>query len=101
MAEHEVWNFVSKFFNLCNTGKNATLTLISSQHGKAVVNLQLDLYDVDPHPAPQPPRQKHPSPSRARRTQRRAVLKLELKQQLKMLLVSLKTKKLQMLLKLP
>ena len=72
MAGHEVWNFVSKFFYLCNTGKNDTLTLISSQHGKAVINLQLDLDDVHPHLAPQPPRQNYPSPSRARRTQRRA-----------------------------
>ena len=84
MASHEVWNFVSKFYNLCNTGKNATLTL-KSQHKKAVINLQLDLCDLPP-----------PHHLLARSIlvlhvpdALNAVLKLGLKHQLKMLLVSL------------
>ena len=70
MACHEVWNFVNKFYQLRNTGKNASLTL-KSKNGKVVVNLQLDIYDQTPTP-PQPPRQNRPSPSRLRRTERRA-----------------------------
>ena len=70
MAGHEVWNFINKFYNLYNTGKNASLVL-KSQNGKVVINLQLDLDDLV-HPPPQPPNKSHHSPSRVRRTQRHA-----------------------------
>ena len=70
MAGHEVWNFINKFYNLYNTGKNASLVL-KSQNGKVVINLQLDLDDLV-LPPPQPSNKSHRSPSRVRRTQRRA-----------------------------
>ena len=70
MAGHEVWNFINKFYNLYNTGKNASLVL-KSHNGKVVINLQLDLDDLV-LPPPQPPNKSHRSPSRVRRTQRRA-----------------------------
>ena len=77
MAGHEVWNFVNKFYNLCNTGKNASL-ISKSQNGKVVINLQLDLDAIHlPPPQPPYPRQNHPSPSRVRRTQRRARARAE------------------------
>ena len=75
MAGDEIWNFVNKFHNLRNAGKNATLTL-KSQDGKVVMNLQLDLHVAD-LPPPQPPRQHRPSPSRVRRTERRANARIE------------------------
>ena len=72
MAGNEVWNFVNKFHNLRNAGKNALLTL-KSENGKVVINLQLNLYDDLPPPhQPRPSRQNRPSPSRIRRTERRA-----------------------------
>ena len=70
MAAREVWNFVHKFNNLLNTGKNATLSL-KSQNGKISINLQLDLH-ADIIPQKLTPRHKRPSPSRIRRTERRA-----------------------------
>ena len=75
MAGHEVWNFVNKFYNLYNTGKNASLVL-KSHNGKVVINLQLDLDDLI-LPPPQPPNYSHRSPSRVRRTQRRARARAE------------------------
>ena len=70
MAAREVWNFVHKFNNLLNTGKNATLSL-KSQNGKISINLQLDLH-ADIIPQKLTPHHKRPSPSRIRRTERRA-----------------------------
>ena len=75
MAGHEVWNFINKFYNLYNTGKNASLVL-KSHNGKVVINLQLDLDDLV-LPPPQPPNKSHRSPSRVRRTQRRARARAE------------------------
>ena len=76
MAGHEVWSFINKFYNLCKTGKNASL-LLKSHECKVVINLQLDL-DVPIPPPPQPPNKKnHPSLSRIRRTQCRARARAE------------------------
>ena len=42
MANSEIDSFVRKFKTLCQAGRNASLTL-SSNAGKAVMNLRLDL----------------------------------------------------------
>ena len=51
MAYSELDSFVNKFKVLCQAGRNARLTL-SSNAGKASVNLRLDL-DVPPQQDPQ------------------------------------------------
>ena len=78
-AAQEVHSFVTKFLNLCKSGKNADLSL-KCKDGKTVINLQLDLesYPSDVStcipPPPYPPRQIYPRPSpyRMRRSARRA-----------------------------
>ena len=74
-AAQEVHSFVTKFLNLCKSGKNADLSL-KCKDGKTVINLQLDLESspsdvstfIPPPPYPRP----RPSPSRMRRCARRA-----------------------------
>ena len=78
-AVQEVHSFVTKFLNLCKSGKNADLSL-KCKDGKTVINLQLDLesYPSDAFtfipPPHYPPRQRcpRPSPSRMRRCAQRA-----------------------------
>ena len=74
MAYLEVDSFVKKFKILCQAGRNASLTL-SSNAGKAVLNLRVDLgvlQEQDPHPPHHPSTRSRNGPSQQRRRDRRA-----------------------------
>ena len=67
-------SFVKKFKILCQAGRNASLTL-SSNAGKAVLNLRVDLgvlEEQDPHPPHHPSTRSRNGPSQQRRRDRRA-----------------------------
>ena len=69
-AQHELYNFLSKFLHLLNIGKNAQL-ILECQNGEARVHL----HHVIGHHPPQPhcrEHHHHPGPSRLRRRARRA-----------------------------
>ena len=74
MANSEIDSFVGKFKTLCQAGRNASLTL-SSNAGKAVMNLCLDfgvLRLQDDSPPQHPSHQTRNGPSQQRRRERRA-----------------------------
>ena len=74
MAYCEIDSFVKKFKTLCQAGRNASLTL-SSNAGKAVVNLRVDLGVLgqqDDHQPHHPSQRTRNGPSKQRRRERRA-----------------------------
>ena len=74
MAYLEVDSFVRKFKILCQAGRNASLTL-SSNAGKAVLNLRVDLGVLEqqhPHPPHCPSTRSRNGPSQQRRRDRQA-----------------------------
>ena len=70
MAYCEIDSFVKKFKTLCQAGSNASLTL-SSNAGKAVGNLRVDL-GVLGHQPHHPSQRTRNGPSKQRRRKRRA-----------------------------
>ena len=70
----EIDSFVRKFKTICQAGRNASLSL-SSNAGKAVIHLHLDLGVLgqqDHSPPHHPPHQTRNGPSQQRRRERRA-----------------------------
>ena len=72
MAYCEIDSFVKKFKILCQAGRNASLTL-SSNAGKAVVNLRVDLGvfgQQNDHQTHHPSQRTRHGPSKQRRRER-------------------------------
>ena len=73
MASSEMDSFVTKFKTLCQAGRNASLTL-SSNAGKAVMNLRVDLGVLEHQDRRHhhPPQRSRNGPAQQRRRERRA-----------------------------
>ena len=72
MADREIDSFVRKFKILCEAGRSASLT-VSSNAGKAVINLRVDLGVLgEPDDHPHHSSQRRFGPSQQRRRERRA-----------------------------
>ena len=71
MANIEIDSFVKKFKSLCQLGRTAKLTLTSNA-GKASINLSVDLEVLPQEVLPPPPKHSRNGPARLRRREKRA-----------------------------